>query len=62
MLSIKKCRSILNQNKEDQTPNYSEQEVKQIRDLLYQLAELDYEIFKENQVNGKCNHLHKGKH
>lgn len=38
MLSIEKCYGILNQN----TQKYTQEEVKEIRNTLYQLAEIIY--------------------
>lgn len=61
MLSIKQCRNILNKN-ETQT-KYTDQEVKQVRTLLYKLAELDYQTFtKKMNEDEKRNNIHKGKH
>ena len=39
MLSIKKCNKILNKKKQ----KYSQEEIKQIRKTLYQVAEIIYE-------------------
>ena len=39
MVSLEKCYEILNQN----TQNYSMEEVKEIRKTLYQMAEIIYE-------------------
>ena len=36
MLSLEKCYGILNKN----THNYTQEEVKEIRNILYQLAEI----------------------
>jgi len=58
MLSLKKCKQILNQN----DGNYSEEQVKKIRQFLYQIAEIDYQQFKQNQANEECHNLHQSKH
>jgi len=39
MLSIEKCNKILNKNRQ----NYTQEQVKKIREKLYQLAEIIYE-------------------
>jgi len=44
MLSIEKCKSILQKD----GASYTDEEVKQLRDLLYQLGYLDYAAFKEH--------------
>ncbi len=54
-MSLTKCRSIL----EKDGSQYSDDEVLEIREFLYMLAELDYEIYlkkkmkEKNQKNGK---------
>lgn len=40
-ISLSKCKSIL----ESDGSKYSDEEVLQIRDYLYMLAELDYEVY-----------------
>jgi hypothetical protein len=42
MLSLDLCKSILNKNGK----KYTEEQVKQIREYLYQLAKIDVEFFK----------------
>lgn len=42
MLSIEKCKKILQQNGQI----YSDEQVKQIRHQLYKLANLEYQLFK----------------
>ncbi|MCR6638767.1 MAG: hypothetical protein NVV82_07185 [Sporocytophaga sp.] len=42
-LSVEYCRKILNSN----GGKYSEQEAKRVRDILYLLGAIDYEIFKQ---------------
>ena len=44
-LDIETCRKVLNQN----GSNYSEQEIIQIRDYLYQLAEIECRYFRKWQ-------------
>lgn len=59
MLNLEKCKKIL---QKDSKKNYTDEEVKQIRDLLYKIGELDYQIFKtlKPSQHGKCNTVHKG--
>jgi hypothetical protein len=45
MISIAQCRKILNQNGN----NYSDEEIKKIRDFLYFIAEIEYENFKKTE-------------
>ena len=54
MLSLDNCKKILNRSGKQ----YSEEEVKRIRDLLYKLARLEFNIYKKKE-NEKRNHLHK---
>ena len=41
---------------------YSDEEVKQIRNLLYKLGELDYQLYKAPKIkeDANSNYLHKG--
>jgi hypothetical protein len=57
MLNLEKCKKILQKDGQ----KYTDEEVKQIRDLLYKIGQLDYQIFKSSKLsnNGKCNSLHK---
>ena len=56
MLSLSECKTILENGS---GKKYSEKKVKQIRDVLYQLAEIDYTNFKANQIDEqKSCHLH----
>ena len=59
MLNLEKCKRIL---QKDSKKNYSDEEVKQIRDLLFKIGNLDNQIFKTSKPSqhGKCNTLHKG--
>jgi len=41
MITLKKCKEILNKNE----LKYSDEEIRIIRDLLYQMAELEYHKF-----------------
>jgi len=50
MLSIEECEKILNNIEGGQ--NYSKKEIKEIRDLLYALANIEYSEYKIN-INGK---------
>lgn len=58
MLSLEACRKILQAN----GTTYNDEEVKQIRHLLYKLGELDYQLYKapKNKSDANSNHLHKG--
>jgi uncharacterized protein YpuA (DUF1002 family) len=58
MLNLEKCKKILQQNGK----HYTDEEVKQIRNLLYKIGNLDYQIFKNtNQLqHAKRNTVHKG--
>jgi hypothetical protein len=59
MLSIEECKKHLNVNGNC----YSDDDVKRIRDLMYQIGHLDYILFKKRQAaNEKSNHLHKSQH
>jgi len=49
MLSIEKCTQILNANGK----KYTEQEVKAIRQLLYDLAQIEYQLSKQNRYAKK---------
>lgn len=48
MLSIEKCRKVLN-NKEQR---YTEIEINQIREILYKLAFIEYNNHKRNYESG----------
>lgn len=43
MLSIEECRKTLNKD----GITYTDEEVKEIREFLYMLAEIDYKIFRQ---------------
>jgi hypothetical protein len=44
-ISLKKCKDILNKKGD----KYSDEEIIAIRDYLYDMAQIDYEIFIYNQ-------------
>jgi hypothetical protein len=54
MLSVESCQKILNSNGK----NYTQEEIKKIRDFLYLLGEIDYEQFKEIEKNKQSSHIH----
>jgi len=57
MLSIEKCKKILNKKEK----KYTDEQIKKLRNFLYILAEIDYNNFKENLIyEQKSNNLHKG--
>ena len=60
MLSIEKCKTILQKDGQ----KYTDEEIKQIRDLLYKMGNLDYLMYHQlkNKSDGKCDSLHKGVH
>lgn len=45
MLSIEKCKEIL----EKHGGNYTDEEVEQIREILYRFAVIDYDVFKNKK-------------
>jgi hypothetical protein len=47
-ISLSKCKSILQKD----GSVYTDEEVSQIRDFLYMLAELDYKVFLKTQKKG----------
>ena len=57
MLSIKQCRAIL----EEDGKTYSDAQIIALREVLYKLAEIDYNQFKEYLKDAeKSDHLHTG--
>jgi hypothetical protein len=57
MLSIEKCKQLLKQSGK----TYTDDEIKQIRKLLYKICELDYHLFTQKKLkDAERNHLHKG--
>ena len=58
MLNLEKCKRILQEGGK----TYTDEEVKQIRQLLYKLGNLDYQLFSTTKTKQDANshHLHKG--
>ena len=54
MLSIKQCQAYLSANGK----NYSDEEVKKIREFLYTLGEIEYGMFKKINKNENSGDLH----
>lgn len=55
MLSLETCKKIL----QETGKKYTDEEVKQIRHLLYKLGNLDYQLFTSKNLNhGKRNNIH----
>lgn len=53
MISIEKCKAELKHSNQ----KYTDEEIKQIRELLYQIATIEYEKFKvESAKNGSNIH------
>jgi hypothetical protein len=44
-VSLKRCKEVLNKNGN----NYSDQEISEIRDFLYELGRIDYAVFIHNE-------------
>lgn len=44
-ISLKKCKGILSNSGE----NFSDEEIVEIRNYLFELAQIDYEVFVHNQ-------------
>lgn len=55
MLSIEACRKILGQNKYQKT----DEEIEEIRDTLYQLANILYTSYKNEAIKNASINLHK---
>jgi len=55
-LSLERCKKVLNQD----GLNYTDEEVKKIREFIYILAEIDYRLFKRKQEE-KSNQIQKEK-
>lgn len=49
MISLEKCKELL----EDNAQKYTDEEIEQIRDDLYQLVELAFESWKQGRLNKK---------
>jgi hypothetical protein len=56
MLSIATCKAILEQD----GASYTDEEVKEIRDLLYQFGYIDYASFKEQLQEEESSLVHSG--
>ena len=57
MLSIEQCKKIL----KNDLKNYTDEEVRQIRDLLYKVGHLDYLLYQQKQAeDAERHHLHQG--
>ena len=56
MLSLARCKAILQQDGKQ----YTDDEVKHIRDLLYQLGYIDYETFSKRQKRQARHPVHEG--
>jgi hypothetical protein len=54
MLSVKECKKQL----ENGGKSYDEKEVEEIRDLLYKLAQIEYEHFKNTNDGTKSGDIH----
>ena len=52
MLSISKCKEILNKTK-DKYISYTDEQIKSIRDLLYQFANYQF-LIEENNLVKSC--------
>jgi hypothetical protein len=57
MLNLEVCKKILQKD----GATYTDEQVKQIRQLLYKLGNLDYQLFTDLKKlkDGNSNHLHK---
>lgn len=53
MLSIEECKRTL----EKYGDSYTDEEVKKIRDVLYRIAQLDYQNYKKGKYE-ESHHLH----
>jgi len=58
MISIERCKIILQKHGK----NYTDEQVKAIRQNLYSLGILEYQLFKslKEKQDGKCNSIRKG--
>jgi hypothetical protein len=53
MLSIARCKALLNKNGN----NYKDEEVEKIRNFLYTLAKIEYRHFQKKYSHAKERHL-----
>lgn len=59
MLSLENCKKILTKN----GATYNDEQVKEIRELLYKLGRIDFMNYQLNKLKDeKSNHLHTGQH
>jgi hypothetical protein len=54
MLSLEKCKEILERDEE----KYSYEQVKQVRDILYSFAAIEYDVFKNKRLQHESDNLH----
>lgn len=54
MLSVEVCKKALNKN----SKKFTDEQIKQIRDLLYALATIEYEASKKNNHEQKCDNIY----
>lgn len=54
MLSINECKRTLNKKNK----KYSDSEIEQIRQLLYELAQIEYNYSKTKVNGGKSSNIH----
>ena len=61
MLSLERCAAVLNKREKI----YSPIEIKKIRDLLYQIGYMDYELYSKSMImngeSGQTNTIIKGR-
>ena len=60
MINLEVCKKILQKD----GATYTDEQVKQIRALLYKLGNLDYQLFStlKTKKDGNSDHLHQGIH
>ena len=54
MLNIEACKKILNKS----SKKFTDEQIKQIRDLLYALATIEYEGYKKKNHEQKCDNIY----
>ncbi|MEO7138795.1 MAG: hypothetical protein ABIY51_00910 [Ferruginibacter sp.] len=57
MINLEECKKLLQKN----GSTYTDEQVKQTRQLIYKMANLDYQLFVTQKANedANSNHLHK---